>query len=450
MVSSAQVLDLSVVIPCYNEEPHLEDSTRKLLEVLDQTRYSYEIIFVEDCSKDATREVVLRVCATYPHCRYILHDKNRGRGAAFKTGFVASFGRIVGFIDIDLEVSANYITGLVNQIEHHGVDVATGYRHYLLSQTGGIHRHVLSVAYRALIKLLLDAGVRDTETGLKFFRRETATDAVLQSECDGWFWDTEVMVRSALAGLRIVELPVLFLRRYDKQSTVRVLPDTLQYFRELMRFRPKVGLGLVGMSPVYWTGSGYDLLMRVLYGQHYESVYRRLAEQVAPGSSVIDVCCGTAGAYRYGLAERGCSYVGLDFNGHMVMANRKRGIASRSFNLLTDPIPEADYVVMGSSFYHVRSQAAAVLARMQRAARKAVVLSEPVSNLSTLPGPAGRLMSALSNPGVGEYSARYDLESLRAFAEEQGALEFLHEPGDRNAVLVFPGTAAGEASASSN
>jgi glycosyltransferase involved in cell wall biosynthesis len=434
-------IDLSLVVPCYNEAPHLAASTQSLLEVLDQTRYDYEVLFVDDCSKDETRAVIRSLCSQYPRCRFVFHEQNRGRGAAFKTGFVNTTGRVTGFLDIDLEVHARYVPTLVAEIEHRGADIATGYRHYLLRQTGALHRHVLSLAYRSMLKMLLEVGVRDTETGCKFFRRKTATDVVLASECDGWFWDTEVMARAALAGLQIAELPVLFLRRFDKKSTVRLLPDTYDYLLELHRFRSKVGLSLANKSPIYWTCTGYDLLMRALYGSGYHESYAAVAQRIPEGASVVDVCCGTAYLYRGLLAGGTGSYVGLDFNGHFVMGARKRGVAVRLFDVLTDPIPSADYVVMCSSFYHVRSQADRVLARLRAAARRAVIVSEPVRNLSTsLPGWAGRLAGALTNPGGGEYTARYDLDGFREFAARNGASEIAHEVEQRNAVAVFPGS----------
>src|SRR5262249_23982759 len=153
-----------------------------LIEVLDQTRTDYEILFVDDCSQDETRRVIAELTAAHPRCRAVYHERNRGRGGAFKTGFAATTGRGTGFIDIALDVHALYVRALVTIIERHGADVATGYRHYLLSQTGGIHRHLLSRAYRLMLKLLLDCGVRDTETGCKFFRRETAGEVVLGSD----------------------------------------------------------------------------------------------------------------------------------------------------------------------------------------------------------------------------------------------------------------------------
>ena len=86
---------------------------------------------------------------------------------------------MAGFLDIDLEVHARYVPALVQRILGHGVDVATGFRHYLLSQTGGVHREVLSRIYRALCRQALGLQVQDSETGIKFFKRATCEAVVL-------------------------------------------------------------------------------------------------------------------------------------------------------------------------------------------------------------------------------------------------------------------------------
>jgi SAM-dependent methyltransferase len=299
-------------------------------------------------------------------------------------------------------------------------------------------RNALSHVYRALCKLLLDFGVRDSETGCKFFRRDTAGVAVLQSESDGWFWDTEVMARAALLDLRIHEMPVLFLRRADKRSTVRLLPDVFRYLVELGRFRPKVGLSLSNKSPIYWTCVGFDLVMRLLYRTHYHETYAAIAELIPDGASVVDVCCGTARLARDGLRGRRVEYLGLDFNAHFVMGVRKRGIHAKFFELLRDPIPSADYVVMCSSLYHAWGHEDLVLAKLAAAARKAVIISEPVENLSASRTALGRCFGRwLSNPGIGQHDRRLDYESFLEFAQRHGAGQVIREPGRRNAIAVF-------------
>ena len=153
--TSGPSTDLTLVVPCYNEAPHLRESVRAVVEVLEGSRFDYEVVFVDDCSRDDTRQIIEELCAEYAQCRFIFHETNRGRGAAFKTGFAASAGRITGFIDIDLEVAAHYIPPLASLIDQHGYDVATGRRYYLARQTGGVHRILLSLAYRALCGALL-------------------------------------------------------------------------------------------------------------------------------------------------------------------------------------------------------------------------------------------------------------------------------------------------------
>ena len=439
--------DLSLVVPCYNEAGHLRESVAAVVAVLERTPWTWDLLFVDDGSRDDTREIVRAICAADPRCRFVFHASNRGRGAAVKTGFGATRGRVTGFLDIDLEVHARFIPELVREIEDHGADVATGRRHYSLRQTGALHRAALSWVYRRVCDVLLSLDIEDSETGCKFFRRATAGAAVLASENDGWFWDTEVMARARLANLRIREVPVLFLRRGDKRSTVRVWRDSWHYLRALHQFRGVVGLSRRARSPIYWTGHGYDLVMRALYGTGYEATYAAVAAHIPDGASVVDVCCGTARLYQDFLRRRGCGYLGLDYNGDFVMHARRRGVDARWFNLLTEPVPPADYVVMGSSLYHFGRTADEVLARLRRAARRAVIVSEPVRNLSSIPV-VGGLAARLADPGVGEHTLRFDLASFRALVLRHGGT-LVHAPGDRNAVAVLPG-AAGETPPSSS
>lgn len=430
--------DLTVVIPCYQEAPHLKGSVAELRRVLDAAGLSYELVFVDDASTDATPALIRELCAGRTDARAVFHERNRGRGAAFKTGFAQARGRVAGFLDIDLEVHPSHVPALVETLLRGEADVATGLRTYAMSQTGGLVREVLSRGYRLLCRFLLGTLVKDSETGCKFFLRETASAVVLESRDDGWFWDTEVMSRSALAGLRIRELPVLFVRRADKRSTVRIWRDSWRYFRSLLAFRRSAGLSMLDRSPIYWTRRGYDLAVRIAGGRRLEGTYADVARWIPPGASVLDVCCGTARLYRDTLRGRGNGYLGLDANGHFVMSLRKMGIPARRMDLLTDPLPPADAVVLCSSLYHFRERQDEVLAKLLAAARGVLILSEPVRNLSTSwPRPLGRLVNALTNPGTGSYEYRYDLPAFRELAERHGALEILYDLSRKNAIAVF-------------
>ena len=237
---SKSALDLSLVLACYNEELVIEDSVAEILEVLGDTRYSYELIFVDDCSKDRTRELIDRLVERYPGkmMSRIFHTVNKGRGGTVSDGIRAARGDVAGFIDIDLEVHARYIPSCVNAVQN-GADIAVGRRVYKLNLRS-LDRYVLSAGYVRLVRRLLGVDLNDTETGYKFFKRERILPVLDEIDDQRWFWDTEVMVRSYYKDYRIAEIPCLFLRRFDKASTVSPLADTVDYFRQLWRFRKTV------------------------------------------------------------------------------------------------------------------------------------------------------------------------------------------------------------------
>ena len=103
-----------------------------------------------------------------------------------------------------------------------------------------LHRWVLSRGYNRLVRWALGQSFRDSETGCKFFLAEKLAPILDEIENEGWFWDTEIMVRSALRGYTIEELPTVFIRRPELGSTVRLLSDTLDYAIHLWRFRDTI------------------------------------------------------------------------------------------------------------------------------------------------------------------------------------------------------------------
>ena len=228
---------LSLVLACYNEEEILAESFREIRETLDGLGRSYEIVCVDDVSRDRTREILRGIVAENPDVslNVILHDKNKGRGATVTDGFRAARGEIAGYIDVDLEVHPRYIPSLVRAIEK-GADVAVVRRIYAF-QLRSLDRYFMSRGYSWLVRELLQVPLRDTETGYKFFRRAALLPVIDAIEDPAWFWDTEFMVRALRRGFRIEEVPGAYVRRDDKTSTVRGLRDSVIYFRKLLAFR---------------------------------------------------------------------------------------------------------------------------------------------------------------------------------------------------------------------
>jgi glycosyltransferase involved in cell wall biosynthesis len=231
---------VSLVLACYNEAEHLRASFAEIRETLEQAGWPFEVLFVDDGSRDGTREILKEIVADHPRLdlRVILHEANRGRGATVTDGFRAARGEIAGYLDVDLEVHCRYVPSLVRAIEG-GADVATVRRIYAL-QLLSLDRYFMSRGYSFLVRHLLGVAYRDTETGFKFFRRARVLPFLDEIGDGGWFWDTEFMVRAARRGLRVVEIPGAYIRRGDKTSTVRGLRDSARYFLALVRFRRRL------------------------------------------------------------------------------------------------------------------------------------------------------------------------------------------------------------------
>src|SRR3989344_8512373 len=97
-------IDLSIIVPCYNEGPTFEDSVEKIVVVLKTQKKKWEIIFVEDNSIDDTKKTVEKLTQKYKNIRAIFHKKNEGRGKSVSDGIKTAKGNICGYLDVDLEV----------------------------------------------------------------------------------------------------------------------------------------------------------------------------------------------------------------------------------------------------------------------------------------------------------------------------------------------------------
>lgn len=404
--------DVSIIIACYNEEPLLEQSVKELRQVMDQTRYSYELIFVDDCSKDKTREIIKRIVLGQQNMRFLFHEKNKGRGGTVKDGIKMASGRIVGFLDIDLEVHARYIPSMIQAIIN-GYDVVTGYRFYKVDLNPvSFLRHVLSIGYRKIMKQALKLPLNDTETGYKFFNREKILPVLEKTMNQGWFWDTEIMALAYYAGLKIIEIPCLFIRRTDKVSSVKIFKDSFDYLIALRSFKKEMFVK-DHLSYIYRHPFIYQLAMRLLYGKNFYSRYKAIAEIIPEDSTVIDVCCGDCYLYRNYLKRKNINYLGLDINPIFVNKAKEKGINARVFDLHRDELPTAPYIILQASLYQFIPEHKKIIEKLLYSASKNLIIAEPIRNLSDS---KCKLISYFAkkaaNPGTGDMEKRFNEKSL--------------------------------------
>lgn len=232
--------NVSIILACYNDELSVEESTKRIIDILDTTKYQYEIILIDDASLDGSRKAINKIKNKYPtkNIKAIFHEKNVGRGGTVKEGLLKAKGDIAGFLDIDLEVSENYLPAFILAIDN-GADLAIGSRVYKI-QFNALHRYFGSLIYPMLVRKLLKLPFKDTEAGYKFFNRKKVLDLIKETKDNGWFWDTEIIARAYSNGQKIIGLPVLFVRRPEKKSSVKFFHDSFLQLQKLMNFKKEM------------------------------------------------------------------------------------------------------------------------------------------------------------------------------------------------------------------
>ena len=229
-------IDLSLILPLYNESAVLSRSLFSLEEILKNTGLNFELILIDDKSADNTASLARDFKKNRDNVFLFEHQENIGRGGTVSEGLKKARGKVAGFIDVDLENSPEKMPEAARIILSGEADIVTGRRIYRF-QPRSIVRYFASKGYHLLMKYFLFLPLKDTETGFKFFNREKIRPLLEKAKDKRWFWDTEIMALSHYYHLKIREIPVIFKRRPEKKSTVRVFRDSADYLVKLIRFK---------------------------------------------------------------------------------------------------------------------------------------------------------------------------------------------------------------------
>ena len=213
---------ISIVIPVYNEAKTLDECIIKMCNFL-QFCDDYELIIVEDGCTDGT-DVVAKEIAEKNNGRviHIHYDEKLGKGGALKVAFKRARGKVLTFVDADLATDLSvFPTLIVAAQERRGMALAS--RHILGSEVKRpILRKITSSCYNWLVRILFNDGVYDHQCGCKAFHRDLIHNLLGEVESNGWFWDTEIIVRAKLRGYPIVEIPCIWSEPKKRKSKVNV------------------------------------------------------------------------------------------------------------------------------------------------------------------------------------------------------------------------------------
>lgn len=228
-------IDVSLILPCFNEEKVILESLKKIVRVFKDTRYSWEIICIDDGSTDKTLRNLKKFSRGENHISVIANRVNLGRGGSVIKGINLARGEVVGFIDSDLEVSPVYIPEFVRMVKDGAVLVIGNRRYNETVMT--LHRWLMSKLYTVIVKNFYGMNISDTESGYKFFNKVKILPIIKKIQNKRWFFDTEIVARSYWSKLKIIEVPVLLIRRTDKQTSVRFIRDSLDYLSSLWKLK---------------------------------------------------------------------------------------------------------------------------------------------------------------------------------------------------------------------
>lgn len=229
--------ELSILLPAYNEASQIEQCIRKVQATVQTLASSYEIIVSEDGSNDGTAQIVQKMVQTDPNIR-LLHSPTRlGKGRGIKNAVNAANGKIILFMDVDLATDLNCIPKLLETVKAKG-GMAIGSRHIHGSV---VYRHtkrtLFSLTYNVLVRLLFLDGIRDHQCGFKTMHRDVAKAILNSSRSDGYFFDTEMIVKCKKLGYPVTEVPVIWVEKNRGGSKVNPLRDSKRIFLDMIAFR---------------------------------------------------------------------------------------------------------------------------------------------------------------------------------------------------------------------
>lgn len=224
---------ISFVIPAYNEQENIKKSVDSAFNFLSNNFSDFEIIVVDDGSNDSTKDICRDLISQYKDKVIILlHSKNKGYGAALRTGLFSAKKELVFYTDADNQFDVQEINNFMPYISEY--DLVIGYRK---NRQDKLIRKFCAFIYNRLIFLLFRLDVKDIDCSFKLFKRNSLK--LLSIDRDEFFVDTELLLKAKLNNFKIKQLPVTHFPRRAGKSTVKIrhilstLKDAAFIYRKL-------------------------------------------------------------------------------------------------------------------------------------------------------------------------------------------------------------------------
>jgi len=277
---------LSIIMPAFNLGPSIAGNIMAVHNLF-SGKLPFEIIAVDDGSSDNTKNEIGKIASSHPAVKPVFLRRNSGKGAALKHGFEMSKGSYVLFLDADLDIPPHQVAFFFDAIGKENVDMVIASKHHPDSfiESYPWHRKLVSAVYYRLIKLLVNLPVRDTQTGMKLFKREVLEFAIPRMLVKQFAFDIELLAIANEKGYRFAECPVTLNIQatwpmVSASSVKQVLIDTLavfyrlrilKFYQSMPETRMPDPLPLVSIVIAYPSATSYlDECLDEIAGQSYE------------------------------------------------------------------------------------------------------------------------------------------------------------------------------------
>lgn len=223
---------LSIIIPCYNEAKDIEEKSRIVLEKLSSMNVDYELILVNDGSKDKTNDVIQSLVGVVPSG----YPENKGKGGAVQKGILDSTGDYILFMDADLSTDLSALDTILPILEKY--DFIIGSRHHKDSQIPikqPAKRRFIGWCCRKIVNAKFHFHFTDTQCGFKVIRTSIAKKIAEHQIIMGFAFDVEYLYMAKLNNISIHEIPIIW--RDDRGSTVSPLKSSIKFFKDLSKIK---------------------------------------------------------------------------------------------------------------------------------------------------------------------------------------------------------------------
>ena len=230
-------MELSLVIPAYNEAGRIGGTVTQVCAYLDQQTYGWEVIVVIDGGPKAAADEARAAAGARDNVRVLENDGNRGKGYSVRRGFAEARGERLVFIDADLSLPIEGLDAMLSRFDL-GADVVIASRTTpgsRLEGSPGAMRDVMSRVFNLAVQAIALPGITDTQCGFKGFTAHAAKKIFSVAESDRFGFDVEALYLARRNGFRIDELPVVC--RYHGGSSVSRVSDGVRMFADLVAIR---------------------------------------------------------------------------------------------------------------------------------------------------------------------------------------------------------------------